>query len=335
MSILFPTGGGYSILPGCPGIPGPFWFGGGGSAASERYNATAVNQWLEWLKGDQDLTPPVTSAINAAEGINAASSGVGGSPFADVEAYDPDSQLSEIAERADAYKDKVESWNPLTDVPAALTTVTDAADAALFPEGRITDLVDAFEAREKRTLAREMSRTAGTLLDLRAVMTSTFDGAMASLQGDFAARVSEFEARLRLGKETERNGAVVTLLQEYLRNTLAQIQAYQNLVAIASETARITITAKQDQLQTDLKYETEDALWDLELLHYAGNMMSAISGAAILPDRQTKGERLLASITNALGTTMQVASMGGGLPASAGMGAFTFLAQQTLIGRDW
>jgi len=60
---------------------------------------------------------------------------------------------------------------------------------------------------------------------------------------------------------------------------IAHLGLYQALGQLTTEANRIKIVAKGEENERNIKFDTLDATWDLEMYQYGGNMLAAISGA--------------------------------------------------------
>jgi hypothetical protein len=60
---------------------------------------------------------------------------------------------------------------------------------------------------------------------------------------------------------------------------IAHLGLYQALAQLTTEANRIKIVAKGEENERNIKFDTLDATWDLEMYQYGANMLAAISGA--------------------------------------------------------
>ena len=92
---------------------------------------------------------------------------------------------------------------------------------------------------------------------------------------------------------------------------------YQALSQITAEANRIKIVAKVEETEKNLKYDEQDALWDLEMYQYGGNILASIAGAA----SGTKGKEVSTG-ASVLGGAMSGAAAGASIggPIGAGIG---------------
>lgn len=302
---------------------------GGGSSMSEStvYPNYIRGQYRAWLNGSTDVEDGGTGAVTAVQGFNVAenilnaSRDVGGSPYEFVQAQDPTEQLDAMKGTLETFTDAVNALAPGTDVAAAITAMKSEVDAHISTDTDIAASVSAAEAANLGQLARRLSEVSAGLFDIRAVQGTQFSFAMAEVQRDFSAQLTDLDKRLRIAGTNERNQALLHLTQMYLQQMGNQLQAKQAAHGLTVDLGKLEIIARNDQISQDLDWEVKDALWDLELGHYGGQMLSSIFGAATMPRPQTKGERLIATVTAAGSLALNVGgSMGPAAGAVAGLG---------------
>ena len=260
----------------------------------------------------------------------AASSGVGGSPYAAVTAYDPTSDVEAVQTRYDDWAAELDAVDP-----SALMTdwVTDATTlaATTVPTAEIDAAVDAFEARSQGAYMRNVSRFAAGMFDIGAVMTTQFGMGLFQMELDRQDQLNDMDSRLRMLAERERfetaRGYVAQLSQLYM----SKLQEQRAGVGGQLDISRIAAALYQDQIALDLGYEVKDATWDLELYQYPMNNIGALSGALQTYKAQTPGERLAANVMTSASFGLQVGTALGS-PAAGIVGGVGLLATQLLTG---
>lgn len=255
---------------------------------------------------------------NVADFFLAATSGVGGSPYATVAAYDPDSELTVNQDAIDAWKELLDEVDADTDIAAHVAAATTAADT-LVTSTEIDNTVDAFEARSKGTYLREVSRAAVGMFDVGAVLTTQFGMMLAHMERDRADQLNDMDGRLRLLAERERYQSATQLAMEMTRLQMFKIGEQRAHVVGQMDQTRFSIGARNAQIDMDLGYEVSDAVWDLDLINYPLQHIGALSGSVGLYKQQTPGEKLAASVMQAgsfgLQTGTALGSPGAGLLA--------------------
>jgi hypothetical protein len=79
-----------------------------------------------------------------------------------------------------------------------------------------------------------------------------------------------------LESEREFNAKVADSI---MAKDIAHLGLYQALAQLTTEANRIKIVAKGEENERNIKFDTLDATWDLEMYQYGANMLAAISGA--------------------------------------------------------
>lgn len=267
---------------------------------------------------------------NVADYFLAATSAVGGSPYSGLAAYDPATDLAANQDLFDAWQTDLTAADAETDIAAHVTAATTAA-GTLVTSSEIDDAVDAFEQRSKGAYLREVSRAAVGMFDVGAVLTTQFGMMLAHMERDRADQLNEMDSRLRLLAERERYEAATNLAIEMTRFQITKLGEQRAAVGGQMDLSKLAIAALQDQQGIDVKYEVEDALWDLNLISYPLNHIGALSGAVALHRQQTPGERLAASVLTSGSFGLQVGTALKSPAAGLAAGGLS-LATQLLAG---
>lgn len=267
---------------------------------------------------------------NVMDAMLLATSGIGGSPYAAVTAYDPADDLALVQTRYDDWATDLDAIDP-----SALMTewVGDAVTLAttLVPTAEIDDAVNAFEARSQAAYMRNVSRFASGMFDIGAVMTSQFGMGLAQMELDRQDQLNDMDGRLRLLGERERSETARALTGQLSQIYLSKLQEQRAGIGGQLDISRIAASMYQDQIGLDLEYEVKDATWDLELFQYPMSNIGALSGALQTYKAQTKGERLAANIMTSASFGLQVGTALGS-PGAGVAGGVGLLATQLLTG---
>lgn len=280
-----------------------------------------------------DYTVPITNFGdygNVFDSMVAASSGVGGSPYAAIEAYDPSEDLEAVQARYDAWTEELDAIDVEQLIADWATASTTAANFTV-PTSEIDNAVDAFEARSQAAFMRNVSRFASGMWDIGAVMTSQYGMGLASMELDRQEQLNDMDSRLRLLAERERFETSRTFTGEMARLYLTKLQEQRAGIGGQLDIARIGSALYQDQIGINLGYEIKDATWDLELFQAGINSIGGLAGALQTYKSQTGGERLAAAITTSGSFGLQVGTALGS-PAAGVIGGVGLLATQLLTG---
>ena len=267
---------------------------------------------------------------NVLDSMLAVTSGVGGSPYALVTAYDPTDDIGLVQTRYDDWATELDAIDPSTLMTDWVADAVTLADSAVTTT-EINAAVNAFEARSQAAYLRNVSRFASGMFDIGAVMSSQFGMGLAQMELDRQDQLNDMDARMRLLAERERYESTRSYTGELARLYLTKLQEQRAGIGGQLDISRIAATMYQDQILTDLDYEVKDATWDLELFAYPISNLNALSGAMQTYKAQTKGERLAANIMTSasfgLQTGTALGSPGAGVAAGVGL-----LATQLLTG---
>jgi len=228
------------------------------------------------------------------------------SPYASVEAYDPDVDLRAIDERLDRYADVVDSLSPATEIAAAQAAALSFVDTNFFGEDKISDAVDAMDNRTKDRFLQMVSRMESGAFDVRAVMSSQFNVALSNMEIARQAEVDDYEKQLRVDRDSKRAELVTSVSAQWLAVLTAKLQESRAATALSSEINKQRIVAKNDQRNQNVAFEEKDALWDLDLFRYSNGVFSSIAGAATMTPGPTKAERMLGMVSTGVGLVATV-----------------------------
>lgn len=260
-----------------------------GGSASSSYPEHLLQMHKAWLAGEDidDTWTGHGSYCNVADDIMAARSDVGGNPFANVLAYNPDSDLDLVQQRLDDFFSEVVLLNPEADIESAIDIVSrKLEEVATDSQGEIDAVVTAAEARGLLEHQRAVSRLTAGMFDLGAVMTSQFGVAIALLEQGRANAISDLQAQLHLQAKQQRSTDMVNLTAAVLDRSVQRIKGLQAAVAIQAEVSKQHIVAKNEQLAMDLEMELKDATWDLDLYKYGTQVLGSIQGTAAIPAQE-------------------------------------------------
>lgn len=267
---------------------------------------------------------------NMADYFVAATSAVGGSPYAKIQAYDPQEDLDRNQEAFNVWQAALDALDPDADI-AAYAIAGATAAGSLVTGTEINAVAAAFEARSRGQYLREVSRAAYGVWDAGGALTTQFGMMLAAMGRDRLDQLNDMSSKLDLLAERERYSSATQLALEMSRIQLAKLQEQRVGVGGQADLSRLALTAYQDQLVANLQYEVQDAVWDLELIKYPLSHIGALSGTVALHKTQTPGERLAASVMTAGSFALQT-GVALGSPAAGVLAGGVSLATQLLAG---
>lgn len=267
---------------------------------------------------------------NVFDAIVNATSGVGGSPYAAIEAYDPSEDIEAVQARYDAWTEELDAIDVEQLIADWATASTTAANYTV-PTSEIDNAVDAFEARSQAAFMRNVSRFASGMWDIGAVMTSQYGMGLASMELDRQEQLNDMDSRLRLLAERERFETSRSFTGQMAQIYLAKLQEQRAGIGGQLDISRIGAALYQDQIGINLGYEVADANWDLGLFQQGITNIGALSGSLQTYKQQTGGERLAAAVTTSGSFGLQVGTALGS-PAAGVIAGVGLLATQLLTG---
>lgn len=264
-----------------------------------------------------------SGTFNVVDLVYAASSGVGGSPYESVTAYNPDTLISDISDALDLMLEAIDDFGQ--------NTLQDAVDTAvlqvdtLIGTDYISDRVAAFRTRQDTAYLRDVSQLYAGLWEAGAIVgTQTFIAA-ALLKNESTRQVTDYETSLQVAQQGMRLQMLGQLISTAVSIAQAKMAARQSYAGSRMDHLRFTTTVKQDQQDKDLEYLTHDVTWDLDMMGYASNALGALYGAQIVPRTQTKGERLLAALNSSISIGIQGGMALGSPQGGLALGGVNFL----------
>jgi hypothetical protein len=82
---------------------------------------------------------------------------------------------------------------------------------------------------------------------------------------------------------------LMTGTEQMIKLMLQRVSWEEGYAKIFIEGKRIKIVAKKEQTDQDAKLDEEDALWDIEMFQYGGNLLAAIGGGVSAPNTKQGG----------------------------------------------
>lgn len=254
----------------------------------------------------------------------------GGNVYENVAAYNPDKLIARVESSIVEFRNAINSYEPDLYVQDAVTLARTQADRMLGAD-KIEAAITAFEARQRPAHLQAVSRTLSGLWEAGAILSTQTFGDLAILEDGYQRTQADFTARLLQAREDQRANMAAQILALAANSQERIVALRQIYVSVALDAMRTIMTAKQDQLDKDLEYLVSQKFWNVNLLQMALNANSAIYGAQMVPRAQTKGERLVATITGAAGMGVQAGTAMKSEGAGIGMAGLSVLAQTLLM----
>lgn len=250
--------------------------------------------------------------------LDAFNSAYGNSPWSGESAYDPDVPIAAMISAIGDFDTLVGAVDYETDWENMVDVATAKVDAVVVPESYITAAVSAFSDNMSDNLDNNiLPRFKAGMADINAVMTSGFVIGQSIIEGMAGRDVAKFNADLSLQISSERSKLIADATKTMAQLYGVRIDGEKGVVTTTIEANRMKIAAKQSEIDSNLEYDVRDALWDLELFKYPGNLLASIGGGTAVNTTEgpAKGQMAMAG---ALGGAMIGASVGGPVPALIG-----------------
>ena len=250
-----------------------------------------------------------------------------GSPYANTEAFDPNELLDQSQTRYEVFDDVVTALDPTADYVAFAAQAATTADATLSDSSDVDDLTDTFEEKAQQVLFRAQSRFSGVMSERMAHNSSAFVLGQVLLERGFNVDVADYRAGETARISRERTAFITQSISDMMALQSMQVSAHQSSTHTQGEFNRLTALANKEFVAEDIEMRGSDAIWELELFQHGSNLISGISGVALIP----KAPNLRASTISG---ALSGAAMGGSLISAAGLSPLTGAAALglTLLG---
>lgn len=260
--------------------------GGSGDVGYPDYMEIAHGDWLN-KDGADGISFSIVTAMNAA---------LGNSPWTGQTAYDPDTDLTELIAQPDDLQTLVTLLSNGTTLDTLISNVLDTT--------RIDDEIAAFAADlDARLVSEVLPRFEGGMRDINAVVSSAFVIGRALIEEGQDRQVAKFNADVRMKAFSDDAIKVVGMKLEYQRVVSAMLM----------EGYRMKIVAKKEEMESNIKIDESDALWDLKVFQYGANLLAAIGGGVDTP-QQNQPSQLQSAIGGAMSGAAAGAMVGSAVP---------------------
>lgn len=284
--------------------------GGGGSSGKVEYPAYLQTAHGALINSGGTDTPAnsIVDAINAA---------YGNSPYIGINAYDPTTTLA-TAEVPVTTLSGLSLTTALSDALAEIPLVAAVVDPLVTDMTlKITPAVAAYSAMvDNEVQTKVLPKFRRGMQDINAVQTSSYVIGEALIMAEETRDIAKFAADLELRAYDKRNDMIVQVSDHILRSVQTNLTFHQTIAHVATEFARIKITAFKEQVEADAELDEKDAEWDLKLFQYGGNLIASIAGAAATVNK--KPNQFMSALGGVMSGVAAGASIGG--PVGAGIG---------------
>ncbi len=320
--------------------------GGGSSSGAVSYPAYMQTQHEDWL------TAVAAHMVVAQTGDNPYTSAVAYDPDCALAATNYIISLfydQVIAEDPDT------DWDTYYDAAAAkytaetITAISAFSFSDIFSSANLAAAVTAYQTDlESRRNTDFLPAFQIGMSDIGAVNSSAYTIGSAIITARVAADVAKFSAdlyfqgeqkkleyeKVQADENTSHNRNIIardalitdqaiknrnfnhTVADSLLTKDFQLLDFYRLLGHLTSEANRIKIVAKSEEYERNIKFDEQDALWDLETYQFGSNVMAGISGGSV----NTKGNEISTG-QSVLGGAMSGAAIGAQIPGAGVPGA--------------
>lgn len=286
---------------------------GGGSSGAVSYPAYMEAAHSTWV-----------TAVGALIVAGAA----GDNPYTGITAYDPTTDLAANATAVGTFNSLVTALDPSSDWSAKWAIAQTKLETDVFDDTSIEAKVAAYSAQVLARLSNSILPVYQRgMQTVRSVMTSAFTIGEALLTADAQRDIDKYEADLRQSFENRKYELISHATDLMLQGMAQVIESAKGVAHYVIEANRIKLVSLQEEIDLNVKYDEQDALWDLELYKFGGNILASISGAASATKGQevSKAKSVLGGALSGAAAGAAIGSVVPGIGTTIGAGAGALL----------
>lgn len=211
-------------------------------------------------------------------------------PYEDINAFPPDTYNSISQEQWETTDTAIRDTALTTDTTrwGIMHEAAKVKADNLFTGQEIDDEVDDFAAKGIDEFNTSVNRFSTGMAEANAIHSSSFIIGMALLERKRLDSINTHRSKVTITNQAKKTeymmkaiSDMATLMNMHMGNRL-EILRWQ------TEINRIAIINKKEQIEMDVEFARADAIWDLELIGKAANVMSAPGGGQYLPEKPSK-----------------------------------------------
>jgi hypothetical protein len=251
--------------------------GGGSSGGGSSGKVDYPDYMKDWHgrvlddSGTDSLSTSITAVMDAA---------LGNSPWAAYTAYDPDADIAAYEAAVSDYATILAGIDYTVDWASFYAQAVATIDAAA--DDIVDDDVDAYaDTLDDELTTKVLPRFRAGMRDVNAVVSSAFVIGQAVIEGFRDRDVARHASKLRVALVTGANSSYLEAVNQMTNLMINRLNYEDSYAKLMIEANRIKIVAKKEESELNSRYDESDALWDLEVFKYGGNMLASIAGAAV------------------------------------------------------
>jgi hypothetical protein len=248
-------------------------------------------------------------------------------PYTGLLAYDPDSDISDMAAEVLLFKGYANEVDWEAIYPRIYALAVSLVDGYIGGGTYVSARTAAHAAILDTDLAAKVyPKFEAGMRDINAVMTSAFAIGRAILSLDRNDKVDRFTADIELQMARDRNTMINQAASELLRIFLQRTEFQRAIAAMSLDYGRLKIAAKSDEATEQKSLDADEAKWEMAKYQYMSNMLAALNGgvsSSAMPGSEgSKTSRILGgALSGASAGAMIGAAITGGSNEGSGYGA--------------
>ena len=287
--------------------------GGGGNSGKVSYPAYLQTVHGEVLNdsGGDTLTLSLYDCINAALSNN---------PFTGVVAYDPASEMADLATALNNYTTDVAGLDFENDWETKLTQVKNKLVAELLSDTELNNDADAFRTKLEAQLTSDvLPRFQAGMRDTNSVLTSSFVIGQSILEDGIDREVANHLSKLRLSAYQDKVDKTTQITDSLLGKEIQKIEFTRTVAALTAEMNRVRILFQMESDKQQTQWDTEEASWRVNLFQNLANMIAAPSGGtAVYDNKDRKNSPWAGALSGAAAGASLGSTSGGGMGVGTG-----------------
>jgi hypothetical protein len=241
------------------------------------------------------------------------------SPYYVAEAYNPDSDIVAVADKAtEVYNDVTEitTSSVNNDAGDLLDSVVLKLNNSVFTDADIDAEVSAYEQGSRNQFLQSVGRFVSSMADIGAAGASSLYFGIALLESQRLNDISRFRSELSRARNDTRYRMIESMTRDRLQYVMLKHNLLQRVFDNEVTYRRFKIVALVDQQNVDMDYDVKEALWDFEVASRMGNTMSTLSGSVVYGEKEPN--KIQSALSGALAGASVGSAIGG--PIGAGIG---------------
>ncbi len=283
--------------------------GGGGGSGKHEWPGYMQLRHEEWIT-EVDLNMGTAIAAN---------------PYSAANAFDPATYLTDMGTKLSAL---ITAQTTITD-PGFATLVTDttngfikkvaaAIDAAALSGTWITTQTTALINDLVANNAALVGIFEGGMTNINAGLTSAHVSGAYRIAADIVREGGKAETEIRKILAHDRALAITQLSSDLLANHRQWLDIYKGIVAIAIDIDRLSIVAKAEQSEMNLKIDVASQTFPIEVYQMGGTILGSIGGGGVVQSAGKPPSKEQSALAGAVAGASLGATVGGGYGAAIG-----------------